>query len=453
MRTFIITTAVNNTPVAAGFWATLNAYAAERKAKILVIPSLYKNPTAKRSKATRDRENRYAPEVLPHLVNRRVKLAPGLTLMGDVPVQPTAGNPLSGMEILAATSSAIVGHVTRQVVCVPTDRRDPRVLWTTAACTVPKYGKSRAGARAKEHHSVGALVVEVDRDGTFFVRHLCASRDGSFYDLGTHWSTKGVRAGRAAAVILGDIHVGADDPKVLAASKHLVAALKPQALVLHDVLDMSSRSHHRQSLRDGFDGLDKLVEVEVRDACQFLADASEWGSEETYVVRSNHDTHLERWLEECDPRRDPLNAPYYHRLWTDAYTARINDERWPNLFAMEAHRFIGEASLTFLGREDALRIAGCELAFHGDLGTNGSRGSIRAYARLGVKTVIGHSHTPAWFQGCVQVGVTGKLDMGYNAKPSTWAHAHCVVHPDGKRQLIFLRGSRYKGGQGKKGVK
>jgi hypothetical protein len=439
--------------VAAGFWAALTAYAAERKAKILVVPTLYRNPTAKRSKATRDRENRYAPEVLPFLVNRRAKLAPGLALMGDVPVQPTAGNPLSGMEILAAETSAIVGHVQRQVVCVPTATRDPRVLWTTTACTVPKYGKSRAGARAKEHHSVGALVVEVERSGRFFVRHLCASKDGSFYDIDTRYTKDGAQASKgAAALVLGDIHVGHEDAGVLAASRALTEAIQPEYLVLHDVYDGHTRSHHRQGYRHAWDGRFGQVELEVMEACAALDEFSKWGAGTVAVVRSNHDEHLERWAEEFDPRKDPVNTPYWHSLMARAYADRESDGRWPDLLAMEALARCESDRLLFLGRNASLKAAGVELAFHGDKGTSGSRGSIQSFARLGCKTVIAHSHTPGWRQGCVQVGVTGKLDMGYNTLPSTWARAQCIVHPDGKRQLVFLKDGRYRGGQ-KKGVK
>jgi hypothetical protein len=448
VKTYLITTAVSETQVHAGFWAALEVYAEEHDAEILVVPQLYLNPTSKRSKRTRQSQERYAPEVNPYLIRKRTKLAPNLVLMADVPVQPTRGNPLASMEILARRTSAIVAHVTRQIVCVPTDRREPRVLWTTTACTLPKYSKTTAGARAKEHHAVGALVVEVDSDGLFFVRHISASsKTGGFYDLETYYSADGVEGSRcAAAVVLGDIHVGQEAPEVLRASRKLVESLAPEHLVLHDVLDMSSRSHHRQSMRDGWDGRGALVEDEVQRACEALSEFATWGAAEVHVVRSNHDEHLERFAEEFDPRKDPINAPYWHRLMSDAYAVREETGKWPDLFAMEACGRV-EGCVSFLDREESLKVAGCELSLHGDKGINGARGSIRSFAKLGVKTVVGHSHTPGWYQGCVQVGVTGKLNMDYNHRPSSWAHAQCVVHPDGKRQLVFVNNGRYRGGQ------
>jgi hypothetical protein len=251
----------------------------------------------------------------------------------------------------------------------------------------------------------------------------------------------------AAALVLGDLHVGQEDPEVIKATKDMTGALVPTALVLHDVLDMSSRSHHKKSLRDSWDGRHRTVQHEVHAAAHALDDMTTWGAGELFVVRSNHDEHLERFLEEFDPRKDPINAPYWHSLWVDAYDYKAMSGKWPDLFAMEVQNILGDPEITFLGREDTVRIAGVNVSCHGDAGINGSRGSIRQYAKLGIKSVIGHSHTPGWFQGCVQVGVTGKLDMGYNSKPSSWAHAHCVVHADGKRQLVFVIDGRWRGGK------
>ena len=65
-------------------------------------------------------------------------------------------------------------------------------------------------------------------------------------------------------------------------------------------------------------------------------------------------------------------------------------------------------------------------------------------AKLGTTTIVGHSHTPAILEGCYQVGVTGKLDQGYNKGPSSWMHAHCVLYGNGKRSLLFIRDGRWR---------
>lgn len=437
IKRYFVTTAVNNTPVHRKFWECARIWSKETKGSIVVLPQRYKNPTAKRGKAAREQDMKFAPEVVPYLLSKRTKLAKNLVVLADVPVQPTAGNPLSGMEVFAKSESAIIGHVTRQVKCIPTDHDLPRVMWTTTACTVDKYGSSRAGAKAKEHHVIGAVVVEVDGDN-FWVRHV-TFKAGGFYDLGK-WYGMGSKAAGAAALVMGDLHVGSQDPDVIEASERLCGRLKPQALVLHDVLDMSTRSHHKTTVHDRYATCTDTVQSEVNECIETLQTMSEtWGAKHTYVVASNHDDHLTRWSDEYEPKNDPVNALFWHYLnWRSLQTGARD------LFRLIAGENMVSSPITFLERDESLKIATVELGkWHGDGGANGARGSIAGFSKLGVKSVIGHSHSPGWVGPCVQVGTSTKLRLGYNKGPSGWAHAHCVVYPDSSRQLVFIVAGRF----------
>jgi hypothetical protein len=73
---------------------------------------------------------------------------------------------------------------------------------------------------------------------------------------------------------------------------------------------------------------------------------------------------------------------------------------------------------------------------HGHRGPNGSRGSARNLANIGVRSVIGHSHSPNIFRGVHQVGTSSRLNLEYASGPSSWLHCHCVIHSNGKRQLV-----------------
>jgi len=75
---------------------------------------------------------------------------------------------------------------------------------------------------------------------------------------------------------------------------------------------------------------------------------------------------------------------------------------------------------------------------HGDIGPNGARGSIKNIAKIGERSVVGHSHVCSILMGTFQVGTSSKLQLEYNHGPSSWMHAHCVVHKNGKRQMIFI---------------
>ena len=83
----------------------------------------------------------------------------------------------------------------------------------------------------------------------------------------------------------------------------------------------------------------------------------------------------------------------------------------------------------FLKRDDSLVFDGLEieLAFHGDQGNHGARGSINSFAKIGPKSVIGHSHSPGIMEGVYQVGVTARLDLEYATGPSGWMHTHCII--------------------------
>ena len=93
----------------------------------------------------------------------------------------------------------------------------------------------------------------------------------------------------------------------------------------------------------------------------------------------------------------------------------------------------------YLKYGDLLTIKGFNCAMHGDHGTNGSRGSIMQYKRVNFKMVHGHNHSPIIMDGVTSVGLTGKLHQYYTRKGiSTHAYAHCLIHENGKRQLLVF---------------
>lgn len=444
MKTYLVTSAVNKANLHKGFWASLQHAAKHKKAEIVVVGTKYKNPTQR--KKTDEDEDTYAVELLPFLTRKRRVLGPNLTLFADIPIQPTSSNPTSGLEVLAKEHSAIVGHVTRRMQVVPTSGKSPRLLWTTSSCTKPSYSKSRAGARAKEHHIIGALVVEVVGKH-FWIRNVTAKADGSFTDLDHVYMPNGVeRAPPALAVVGGDIHVGQSDIHSIAGLRNIVQALKPKWLVLHDVLDFRTRSHHRADKRSQFESRHTSVELELAQNADFLADTLEWGASRVAVVASNHDEHLGRWLEEHDVSDSPRDAKLYHRLWHALLEHHDQTGAWLNPYEQAmADLGVKDGRLTFLKRGEQLKVANVNLGNHGDKGLNGARGSLRAFTKMGSKEVIAHAHTPGVWESCFQVGTNSRLDLDYTVgSASGWLHADVVVNADGSRQMIVKQGARYR---------
>ncbi len=449
VKSYLITHAQNATPVEPKFWASLQTYCKENGSELIVIPGRYKNPTSVWS-AQQEHDEWWDLNTVKYLCRNRRRLCKNLQVFADISIQPTANRPLSGMEVYLAHQSGIFGHTKRALEVVPTGTRTPRVMWTTSACTKPNYTSSKAGKRGDAHHVYGALVVEVDDDACYFVRHVTATKDGAFTDLDKVYSSKGVKqAPRAASAVLGDWHAGLEDFEVLDATKELLHLIRPREVFLHDVLDFSARNHHNKSSRFRFEGVFGSVEEDVIGACDALKLVDKWGRETggwgTNVVRSNHDEFFERWLEEHKDSEDPYNAPYYHEIKARDLRSKVSSGEWLNLFESEARRHSVPAAVRFLRRNESFRILGVEHGFHGDKGPGGSRGTPNAYVRLGAKFSTGHTHVARICDGSFVAGVTAQLDHGYNLLPSAWVNAHTILHQDGKRQLIIIVKGRFRG--------
>lgn len=450
MKTYFVTWAQNATPVHPKFWASVQSLLEHRGAELVVIPGRYRNPTSTWSKQ-QETDEWWAPEVTPSLAGRK-KICPKLVAYGDISIQPTANHPLTGFEGFLGANCGIFGHPKRAMQVVPTATRSPRVMWTTGACTVRNYTKSKAGKKGEHHHVLGGLIVEVDPDGCFFVRRVTAvGRTGAFQDLDTLYTPEGAFEGPPAATLtLGDLHAGREEEDVLQATERLHELVRPRAVVLHDVLDFYSRNpHERASRRARFDTRFESVEAEVKGAAAAVDRIAHWGdgSHETVVVRSNHDEMLERWANSHDDLEDPHNAPYHHELLARSFRHRLKRGEFPDLFPMEARRVMRSRRVRFLRSNERYRRAGVDHGFHGHRGPGGSRGSMRGMAKLGVKLTKGHHHAPGEEDGVVAVGVSSQLDHGYNHLPSSWLHAQCVLYADGKRTLVVIVKGRFRGGE------
>ncbi|MFI5397632.1 MAG: hypothetical protein ACHQ9S_19005 [Candidatus Binatia bacterium] len=449
---FIITSAQNSTPLNRKFFASLLCAKRYLKAELLVVPFRYKNPTSVFSERQKKADELFPKEVRPYLWNQRLRLNANLTLLADIRTQPTAVEPLSGFDAMTGAESAILGHTKLQLRTVATpSNKFPKILTTTGACTVPNYTDSRAGKLGEFHHTLGAVLVEI-QGKIFHLRHLNANKTtGEFTDLLTTYHPSGHRkAARPLALVFGDTHVDFIDGAVERATfgaGGMVDTLNPRALVFHDLLDAySCNPHHKDN---PFIAVAKHasflndIQKEIGRAIRFVWDRTK-GERESVIVGSNHDEFVARYMKSQDWRQDPANAKFYLR--TASYLVenlRISDHGFsmPNPFAVWFKWLTGpndNGNLRILGADESYTKAGIELGMHGDRGPNGAKGSARNLRCIGVKSIIGHSHTPAIEEGCYQVGTSTSLRLEYNAGPSGWLNTHCVLHADGKRQLINI---------------
>lgn len=451
---FIITSAQNLTRVHKGFWRNLLRAAKHFNAEIMVIPLVYRNPTSP-LQAKADKKNKvysWDTAVMPYLWNVRHQLNENLTLVADIRIQPTAMEPLTGLEGFTGTESAIVGHTKLSLKMVPTiPGKMAKVMTTTGACTLRNYSDTRAGKHGDFHHTMGAVLVEVDGKA-FHLRQFDANKAGDFTDLGTRFAKGKVKkAPRPAAISLGDTHVDFTDPLVDVATfgpQGMVTRLRPRRIIFHDLLDAySCNPHHRGN---PFNALAKLrgglndIEAEVMRAIDYARKKTPRDCE-GIIVRSNHDDMLTRAIIANDWKTDPANAEFYLKTalaMVRATKLGTGGTEYPDAFGYWVAQ-AGLKNVRMLGHNEALIVMGVLLSLHGDDGPNGSRGSLKNLRRIGPKVVIGHSHTPGINEGGMQTGTSSILNPEYVGPVSSWAQAHVITHHDGKRQLVFIINGRY----------
>ena len=454
-KRLLFTAAQNGTPVHAKFWRSL-LHAREFYGAHLSVGHLrYKNPTSVWTRAQEDAEE-WDPVTAPYWLNQRMVVNKNLVCTGEVKIVPTAATPLTGFESFTGAESTIVFHTRYQfkTVAVP-GGKTAKLMSTSGACTVPNYSNSRAGAGGEFHHCLGALLVELDANGIFYMRHLDANDNGEFIDGPWHFTPNGVKfAAPWEALALGDTHVRFTDPDVDRATfgkGGIVQTLKPKRLYWHDACDgYAVNPHHvnnpftdKAKWMAGFDD----IEGEVNDAIDFVVKRTP-ANVTSYLVPDNHGEFLGRWIKSADWKKlPPKQRAFYFKtaLAMDEGTrmgasgAEIPSaweywvkQRAPNLVCLSGYG--GEGS----------RIGDIQMDMHGHKGQNGAKGNIRGYKRIGVKSIIAHSHSPGADEWAMQIGTSSLLRLEYNDGLSSWLQAHAGVNALYKRQLIVMVNGRWR---------
>jgi hypothetical protein len=434
---FFVTYAQSDTKVNEPMLMNMEAYAEKHNASIHVILGRYKNPTSlEANKNIKQKEtNKYNWDELIHQYadSNRHNIHENLCILSDVKIQPTASTPLTGLNGLTGKESCIAGHPRQHLKFLPTlDGEPDKIVCTTGAVTLPNYTDTKVGKVSEFHHTFGFVIVEID-DNDFIIRPVSCLEDGSFCDL--KWSVKdGVveeTPNTAQAIVWGDLHYGLINELVLQRTleQSRLYLNQEDRIYIHDVFDASSISHH--DLKDPFVLYQKegfTLERELNGLSIFLDDLDDEFT--PYIVRSNHDEHLDRWLKDTDWRKSN-NRDLYLRL---SYSKAIN----PNLCALELAMRLYNTHVTFLDENTSHKVDGIELSIHGHNGVGGSRGSAIQFKNLNTKSITGHTHSPLILDGLMTVGTLTEKRIGYNKGLSAWGWANAIIHHNGKRQLLII---------------
>jgi hypothetical protein len=436
-KRFIITWAQNATPVHESFVSNLEAYASFINADIHVIAGRYQNPT---SVFADKKQDWWSTRVGKYLDANRHDIHKYVSIMSDVKIQPTAVNPMTGMEGLSGINSCVFGSPKVQMEMIPVlEGQLPKMMLTSGACTLRNYTDSKSGKKGEFHHTLGFTIVEIKDDETFFMRQVTATDEGSFTDLFYRVSQGEVeRIDKIAAIVWGDLHYGKHDQTIIDKTLDFMSVLHPEHVILHDVFDGTSISHHEE--KDPFLQYQKelagtnSLKNEIDNLMAGLSDFEDYN---TIIVRSNHDDFVDRWLKNTDWRKTmtPKNSLEYMQ-----YAAAILSGEAPNGVIPW---IINKTYPHFktLGRSDSYIVKGWELGQHGDVGSSGSRGSLQQFRKLNTKIVVGHYHSPGRKDGALAVGTSTLLRIGYNIGASGWLQSHVIIHEDSKAQHInFING-------------
>jgi hypothetical protein len=436
-KRFMITWAQNSTNVHENFIQNIEAYSKFIDADIHVIAGRYKNPT---SIFTDKDYDVWSERIIQYLDAGRHEVHKHMSIMSDVKIQPTAVDPMTGLQGMSGINSCVFGSPKVQMETIPVlEGNMPKLMMTTGACTVKNYTDSKAGKKGEFHHTLGFVIVEIKNDEIFFARQITATDDGDFTDLFYRVEDGQVnKINTIAAAILGDLHYGQHDERVIDKTLELFEILKPENVILHDVFDGLSINHHES--KDPFIQFQREVEgtnslkKEIEEMLEGLKKFSKYN---VSIVRSNHDDFLDRWLKNTDWRKANTlkNSIEYME-----YSALLLKGDAPNgVIPYLINKKYPEFKT--LGRSDSLVIKGWELAQHGDIGSNGTRGSLLQFRKLNTKIVVGHYHSPGRKDGALAVGTSTKLRVNYNLGPSGWLQSHVIIHHDSKAQHInFIRG-------------
>lgn len=445
----IVTGAVSNADIHTKQWTGLLAYAEFLGCPLFVVPIKYKNVSAF-SPGTAW-EPVWSEALYEHFISRPVKLGSQIVLRPDINIEATCLYPLQRKQPINGHLWTVFGSPkTSMEVVAAEPRARPKRMYTTGVVTKPSYSGTDRGSVAEFHHTYNALIIEWDDSKkAIWIRQLGANNEGVFNDLDL--CIKGNRISKskpALAVMLADEHVGVAEPSVVEAthgSDGIVALLRPQWLVRHDVFDGYSCSPHEDNdelarYRKHVNG--KLdVRAELDAVVEYLNNTTP-GKTTNVMVSSNHHDHLERWINKVDPRRDALNAELIYEIRLeqlrnarkgdimDAFVTYVKPRVTANTVWVDYHT-------PFLVNE-------IDVGQHGHNGTNGARGSLRSFAKSSRRTVTGHSHTPGIYLGSWSVGgMVGrqKYEHGYSTHDNTHV---CLYQESGKRSLIDIVNGSYK---------
>ncbi len=405
----------------------------------------------------------YAPEAEKYIVDKMIALAPALVWNGHMNILPTNKHPLTDFDGYNGRMSNIVPHAQiamESVASMPDEAA--KLNFSTGTIGQMNYIQKRAGIIAEQRHSYGAVLVEVNSAGSWWVRQLHIDKDDAICDIGPEGTVGGIRVQGGEvrqediveAINWGDAHASEMDLWVreLGWSKGgMLDQLHPKFQFMNDLFSMRSRGHWDlkkfHTMYRKYSVGEESVEEEVQVTADFMVEANrDWC--EMVVVPSNHDKHLERWLEEADFRIDPTNARYFCWLQYNYLDQIDRDNRSFSVLEF-ALGDVGAPAARYLDIDESFVICrdtpngGVECGLHGHEGNNGARGSTQGLTKLGRAINKGHDHIAAIRLNVYSAGACAST-YPYMNGPHSHSITHTVTFKNSTRQQLTMWDNKFR---------
>ena len=235
-------------------------------------------------------------------------------------------------------------------------------------------------------------------------------------------------------MVMGDSHTGYHDKELHYTTMNAAVNLNVSKIVLHDVFNGTSITHHdigknitrAVKAQEGRLGL----ELECVAVKNYIENIEKHGME-VFIVDSNHDDMLYKYLERGGYMSDPINHKFSLKL-----AAQAIDGVNPLRYAIETLLGLKNNVTHWLETDRSCKFYGVEVSEHGHRGANGSRGRAQIYNNGIGNCVTAHTHSASILRNTYCVCTVGLMDMGYNKGLSSWTRTCCLIYKNGTKQLI-----------------
>lgn len=436
MKKYVISSYIPNAKLDRKFLRSLKKYCEVNKAELILIPCKpnYKDDFERNK------------EILEYSRNETIQLNNKLQI-ANIAINGNVLDPISGLDPIASTNGNLIipfpRHRFKMVPRSLKNHKTPVGIWCTGTISKPYYKDTKTGIYVNQIHQKGALVVEIIDNDKFNIRQLqCNSTKGIFHDLDKKYYPHKVVKSYISGILCGDLHPPFVDKKALSKTLDFIKKYTPKTIALADTLDSVSISHHLEGkfIDKSTNHIKSLKEELLLTANILKLFFKNSPNSKFVVVKSNHDQHLERYINEFRFKEDYVNLELSLEIALEY--VREKHGKKTDLVKFALNKFTDLKNFKFLKEHDTYSISGVEISNHGHSGNNGAKGTTTSQGLLfGKNSASGHTHSPEiGVHGNFVAGTLTTLVMPYtkDSGGSSWMHSHVVIYPNGTKTHIHI---------------